>query len=185
MGFHPKGFRATIAFSRCAIGRQAPVLRTQSPIPEPLLDQAARIWWQQFGMRGVSRARAVAADRGAVALDADGRVLGVIGLRGSGGGFLRRPPLLARWLYRAAPATADLVIDGIVAINRREGVGQALVAEALARAIAEGRPGVRAEVRRRNRDGYAFWKAMGFAEVTQGRFGWPWSGTVVVMRRGL
>ncbi len=154
-----------------------------APIPGALLADAALIWGRQFGLW--TRAPLVRAEQGAVAVDEDGRVRGVIGLRDSGGGFLLRMPLLARWLYRAAPPTGDLVIDGIVTLDRRAGIGCALVRAAAARARTTGYPGLRAEVRLRDPVAMGFWRAMGFAEVARGRYGWPWSGMVAVMRRDL
>lgn len=116
-------------------------------------------------------------------MDDRGHVRGVIGFRDRDGGFLAALPLAARWLYRAAPPTADLVIDGIVSLDRGVGIGRSLVQAAVTRAHARGYPGLRAEVRLGNRGGLAFWRAMGFAEIARGRFGWPWSGMVAVMRR--
>ena len=166
--------------------RQDRPCRVVTPIPKALLADAALIWWREFGPPGLrTRAPPVRAERGAVAVDGQGRVRGVVGLRDHGGGFPARVPVLARWLCRAAPPTADLVIDGIVALDRRAGIGRALVRAAAARARAGGHPGLRAEVRSSNPVAMGFWRAMGFAEEARGRYGWPWSGMVAVMRRDL
>lgn len=159
-------------------------MRLLSPIPQPHLSEAARIWWDSFGPRHQrDRVPPVCPSRGVAAIDAQDRVAGVMGLRDSEGGFLLAPPLSLRWLYRAAPPTADLVIDGIVARQRRSGTGRALLAEASRYARASGRPGLRAEVMARNTAAIAFYRALGFCEVTRGRYGRIWSGQVVIMRK--
>ena len=42
----------------------------------------------------------------------------------------------------------------------------------------DGRPGLRAEVRARNRGALAFYDRVGFSERGQGRYGLPWWGQV-------
>ncbi|MDB6182175.1 GNAT family N-acetyltransferase [Paracoccus fistulariae] len=159
-------------------------MRLLSPIPQTHLSEAARIWWHSFGPRHRrDRVPHICPAHGIAAIDAQDRVAGVMGLRDSEGGFLLAPPLSLRWLYRAAPPTADLVIDGIVARQRRAGTGRALLAEAGRRARACGRPGLRAEVLARNTAAIAFYRALGFSELTRGRYGRIWSGQVVIMRR--
>ncbi|SCY79337.1 GNAT family N-acetyltransferase [Paracoccus tibetensis] len=156
-----------------------------SPIPAAHLPAAARLWWAHFG-RARRPPPPMRPDHGIAALDAEGRVAGVLGLRDGSGGLLTDEAAAGwPWLYRAAPETADLVIDG-VAVNRlRSGAGRALVQRASAEARRRGRPGLRAEVRLRNEAALAFWRSLGFVEVTRGRYGWPWSGRVVVMRLAL
>lgn len=153
-----------------------------TPIPAQHLPAAARMWWRRFGPWGTGRAPQMRADRGAAAV-LGGDVVGVMGLRDAGGGFLTATPLLARLFYRAAPPTEDLVIDGIAVSHPRQGTGAALLAHAQARARAQGRTGLRAEVRANNHAALAFWQAMGFMEIARGRYGWPWSGTVLILRR--
>lgn len=141
------------------------------------------LWWRRFGLRGIRRShRPVRAENGAVALDDQNRLRGVMGLRNGAGGFLRHPPRRARLLFRGAPATDDLVIDGILSLEGRRGIGAALLGESIARARQEGRPGIRVEVQARNRTALAFYARQGFAEVLRGRYAWPWSGTVIVLR---
>ena len=120
---------------------------------------------------------------GMVALDDTGGVAGVIGLRDAQGGFPAATPLGARIAFRAAPATADLVVDGIVVRDARQGIGSALLRQALVRAASAGHPGLRAEVRVQNSGAMEFYRAMGFVPVAQGRFGWPWTGQVAILRR--
>lgn len=163
-------------------------MRICHPIPDQSLPDAARLWCARFSA-GLGRRRA-RASHAIVALSAQGQVIGVAGLRDEAGGFLADGPkmgvmALAALLYRPAPPTGDLVIDGITAALRRRGVGRALIAKAGQIAHARGRAGLRAEVRLRNFDALAFYRALGFAEETRGRFGWPWSGVVVVLRRPL
>lgn len=144
------------------------------------------MWWHSFGPRrlrqGLPR---ICPARGVVAIDGQGRLAGVMGLRDADGGFLLSQPLSVRWLYRAAPPTVDLVIDGIVARKCRSGTGRALLTEGIARARQVGRPGLRAEVMARNTSAIAFYLALGFSEIARGRYGWPWTGQVVVMRRAV
>ncbi|MDO5705884.1 MAG: GNAT family N-acetyltransferase [Paracoccus sp. (in: a-proteobacteria)] len=159
-----------------------------TPIPDDLLPQAAAMWWAAFGRaaRPLWPGRVPEADgtRGLVAVDG-GRVVGVTGLRDAGGGFLQVSPDLLAPLFRAAPPTADLVIDGIMVdpMLRRGGVGCAMIGLAARLAAERGHSGLRAEVALRNDGAVAFWRAMGFAETARGRFGWPWGGQVLVMRR--
>lgn len=156
-----------------------------SPVPAAALSGAAALWWRGFGPPLPRRAPPMRAEQGIVALAMDGAVLGVAGLRDQTGGFPRRTPLLARLGFRGAPPAADLVLDGIIVARPRQGIGRALVAAALTRAAAGGHPGLRAEVAARNRPARDFYASLGFVEVARGRFGWPWSGQVLVLRRGL
>lgn len=153
-----------------------------SPIPPHHLPDAARMWWAAFGPIGARPQ--MRAEQGAAAVRG-GDVVGVMGLRDGGGGFLATTPLMARLLFRAAPPTDDLVIDGIAVSQPRQGTGAALLDHALDRARAQGRNGLRAEVRARNHAARAFWQAMGFVEIARGRYGWPWSGQVLSLRRPL
>ena len=154
-----------------------------SPIPDPFLPAAGRLWWRHFGVP-LMRPRGFAAANGAVAL-LGGQVAGVIGWRDHRGGFLQGGTGLALCLYRPAPPTADLVIDGIAVACRRKGLGRALIARAGAEAQTRHRPGLRAEVSLRNAAALAFYRDLGFYEQGRGRFGWPWSGQVLLMVRPL
>jgi GNAT superfamily N-acetyltransferase len=158
-------------------------VKIASPIPAGYLIPAAQLWWAAFAPPLSPGPPLVRACHGIAAIDGAGRLGGVAGLRDAGGGFLAGLPLAARLLYRAAPATADLVIDGIVAARRGQGVGRALVENASHAARRSGHPGLRAEVEVRNHAGMAFYAALGFAEIGRGRFGWPWSGPVALLRR--
>lgn len=152
-----------------------------SPIPDAALPAATRLWWRHFGLPRPCPVLRMRAGHGIAALDGSGNVLGVLGLRDAAGGFpASRLPLP---LFRAAPPTADLVIDGIAVRRMRRGTGRALVARALLEAEWRGHPGLRAEVRLRNCGALEFWRRLGFAEIARGRFGWPWTGQVVVLRR--
>ncbi|WEF23856.1 GNAT family N-acetyltransferase [Paracoccus sp. S3-43] len=159
-------------------------MRITTPIPAPLLGDAARLWWAAFAPPlGAARPPAVRACHGIAAVGADGRLGGVAGLRDANGGFLADQPWLARALYRAAPPTADLVIDGIVVDGPRRGIGRALLDRAVQGARRAGHPGLRAEVEIRNTAAMAFYAATGFAEIGRGAFGWPWSGPVAILHR--
>lgn len=153
-----------------------------TPIPTQHLPAASRMWWAAFGAAG-RRAPQVRPENGTAAVRADGDLVGVMGLRDAGGGFLLATPLVARFMFRPAPATDDLVIDGIAVRDRRRGTGSAMLDYATARARMQGRPGLRAEVQASNHAALAFWQAVGFAEVGRGRYGWPWSGQVLILRR--
>lgn len=158
-------------------------MKILSPIPAPAMPEAARLWWAHFGLRPRARPRRMRPAQGLAALDEGGQVLGVMGLRDTEGGFLAEEGgRMLLWLYRPAPPTADLVIDGIAVGAPRRGTGRALVEGARAEARRRGRPGLRAEVRLRNPGALAFWQSLGFVEVTRGRYGWPWGGRVAVMR---
>lgn len=163
---------------RQAEGRPLSDDRILGPIPAGLLPDAAALWRHSFGGRGDCDPT-----RGLVALDGQGRVAGVMGLRDGQGGFLRQGAGWRGWLYRPAPPTCDLVIDGIAVIDRRAGLGRALVHHALALAARRGFPGLRAEVRMSNPGALAFYQALGFRSETHGRYGLPWWGQVEVLRR--
>ncbi|RNF33615.1 GNAT family N-acetyltransferase [Paracoccus methylarcula] len=151
-----------------------------APVPDAALPQAVLLWRSAFGGgRGVMHARAenaIAAMRGEV-------IEGIVGIRDDRGGFLAVTPPLMRLLFRAAPPTADLVLDGIVVRRSRRGVGRALVTAAEAEARRRHRHGLRAEVQLRNRSAVAFYRSLGFVEEARGRYGWPWSGMVAIMRK--
>ena len=155
-----------------------------SPVPAHVLPQAARLWWASFGT-GRGAPPRMRADHGIVALDAQGRVAGVMGLRDARGGFPARVPWAARIGFRAGPPTADLIVDGIAVRDSRCGIGRALVRAAMARARAAGHPGLRAEVRAGDAGAVAFYRALGFATVASLRFGWPWTGRVLILRRAV
>ena len=145
--------------------------------------EAGRLWRRHFGHIGLGGCKA---EKGAVAVSA-GQVQGVIGFRDHRGGFAQpgRGALvaLAEMLYRPAPSTADLVIAGIAVRRPRCGYGRALIAQAVTQAQLRGRAGLRAEVALRNRRALAFYRKLGFVEEGRGRYGWPWTGIVVILRR--
>lgn len=156
-----------------------------TPIPDRHLHDAARLWvrafppWPRLAPLRIRACHAIAA------IGTDGVVIGVAGFRDHDGGILHPAPMLAGLLYRPAPPTDDLVIDGIVAARPRQGIGRALLAAAADVARRSGRPALRAEVALRNRSAMAFYAAMGFAEADRGAYGWPWCGTVAILRRPL
>ena len=158
-------------------------MQIASPIPDRHLADAARLWSAAFAPplgAGQPRLRAC---HGIAAIETGGRLGGVAGIRDHRGGILADQPWLARVLYRAAPPTADLVIDGIVVDDRRQGIGRALLDRAAQVAHHAGRPGLRAEVEMRNTAAMAFYAATGFVEIGRGFFGWPWSGPVAILHR--
>lgn len=140
--------------------------------------------------------------RALVALAPGGAVIGIAGLRGPQGGFLRLSgagyrAALGPWAgglalaltlsHRAGDRTADLVLDG-VAVRRgwqRRGVARALIAAAEAEARRLGHPGLRAEVEAGNRAALAAWQALGFRIIGRRRLGWIWSAPAFVLRRPL
>ncbi|RJE80425.1 GNAT family N-acetyltransferase [Paracoccus sp. JM45] len=156
-------------------GRQGRIL---SPVPDATLSAAAALWRGHFG--GKNRFDPA---RGVVAIGAEGQVMGVMGLRDGKGGFYCGGDGLLGRLYRPAPPTRDLVIDGIAVSERRIGVGQALVEYACK--IAENRhfPGLRAEVRGSNHGALVFYDRLGFMSQGAGRYGLPWWGQVHILRR--
>ncbi|WP_169308806.1 GNAT family N-acetyltransferase [Paracoccus gahaiensis] len=151
-----------------------------SPIPQALSGQAAALWRGHFGAAGWPRR--ISAAHGLVAVDGRGRVAGVMGLRRAEGGFAQGLPPLPGWLFHPAPATRDLVIDGLAVADPRQGTGGALIAAACAIAARSGHPGLRAEVRARNAGALRFYAAMGFTQIGQGRYGLPWWGQVHLLR---
>lgn len=155
------------------------------PVPEGLHREALHLWWQSFGPPGIRPgSRPIRPENTLVAIGRDGVLAGVMGLRDSRGGFLAKAPACAI-LYRPAPATEDLIVDGIVVSDRRRGIGQALLSEGVRRARANHHLGLRAEVQARNHAARAFYAANGFHEVSKGWFGWPWSGKVLILRRAV
>lgn len=158
-----------------------------TPVPDPLWPQAEALWRRHFAPPGGGQGRP---GHAIAALDASGALSGVMGLRDADGGFWQPAgrgigPGLFRSLFRACPPTEDLVIDGIAAMRLRQGAGRALIEAAMAEAQRRGRPGLRAELRLANGAALAFYRSLGFCEVTRGRYGWPWGGTVLIMRRAL
>lgn len=151
-----------------------------APVPDAVLPQALSLWRSAFGGRhGSMPARA----ENAIALMRGEVIEGVVGLRDHRGGFLAETPPAMRLLFRAAPPTDDLVLDGIVVRKPRRGYGRALIAAAESEARRRRRNGLRAEVRLRDRRAVAFYRSLGFIEESRGRYGWPWSGKVAVMRK--
>ncbi|MBK4216543.1 GNAT family N-acetyltransferase [Paracoccus caeni] len=159
-------------------------MQIRSPIPEEHRDAAALLWWQSFGT-GLRRRTPpeIRPAHGIAAIDRQGTLAGVMGLRDDQGGFLVARPSIIGLLYRPAPPTSDLVVDGIVSARPRQGAGRAMMTEGLDRARAAGRPGLRVEVQASNRTAIAFYASLGFVEIARGGYGWPWTGPVMVMRR--
>lgn len=163
---------------------QGPATSIHHPVPADLLPAVAQMWWSAFAPPFArAAAPAVRADHAIVEIDGRPGIAGVIGLRTGDGGFLRHVPVMARLLFRAAPPTSDLVIDGILARERRTGTGRRLIAAADMFARQGGYPALRAEVQAGNHEALAFYDALGFSSVGSGRFGWPWSGRIVILRR--
>lgn len=187
----------------------APIARVRRGITPAQAQAAAGLYWQAFG--GQMLPLPVRADRGqalllrrlypfrALSAEADGRLVGLIGLRDTAGGLFGPTPADIRdiWpgigggvlsalsrLHRAGPASAELVIDGIVVAPtwRGQGIGAALVRAAMTEAAARGFPGLRAEVAPRNRAGLALYQSLGFTQIARARMGWPWSGRARIMR---
>lgn len=156
-----------------------------TPIPDRHLDAAARLWGHHFlppVLRAQPRLRAC---HGMAAIGGDGALQGVAGFRDHDGGVLADLPWIARHLFRPAPPTADLVIDGIAVASPRRGTGRALLDAMAPIARRAGRPGLRAEVEVGNGPAMAFHAALGFSQIGQGQFGWPWSGPVAILRRSV
>lgn len=151
------------------------------PIPDHLIPAATALWRARFGALGWPRR--IRADHGVVAVDQDGALAGVMGLRDAQGGLARQGPPVPDWLFCTAPPTADLVIDGLAVTRPRRGVGRALIARAARIAALSHHPGLRAEVRAANTGALAFYHATGFVPEGRGRHGPPWWGEVVLLRR--
>lgn len=168
---------------------------------------AAGLWWRGLGRQvlphvparaGIRWARAALRPRAGLAVhDGRGRLIGLAGLRDGSGGLIdwavpMRPVLgplggglgragLALW--RGGPATADLVLDGLVVHPRatRSGVARALLRAALAEAAARGHPGLTVEVLAANRGARALYASEGFAVIARHRLGH--GRAALVMRR--
>lgn len=182
----------------------------QKGVPPGLRRAAAALYWRHFGRQilpvpvparqGIALMRAaMQPDRALVAVSAQGGLLGLVGLRDAGGGFLDPAPghFIAVWgraggrlrhlstaLYRPGRGTADLVLDGLVTHprQRRQGVARALVQAAMAEARAQHRDGLRVEVEARNHTALAAWRALGFQPLPRQRLGWPWAAPAHVLR---
>lgn len=161
-------------------GRQGRIL---SPVPADALPAAASLWREQFGGVQFGGGDRFDPARGVVAITGDGQVTGVMGLRDGQGGFYCGTSGLFGWLYRPAPPTGDLVIDGIAVSERRIGIGQALVEYACRIAVQRHFPGLRAEVRNSNHGALIFYDRLGFVSQGAGRYGLPWWGQVHILRR--
>ena len=171
------------------------------------LPAAAALWWRGMGRQVLPHAPARAGIRwarlalrpqaGLCAHDRHGRLVGLAGLRDGGGGLIdwRVPlsPLLGPlagglgraglMLWRAGPATADLVLDGLAVHPRarRAGMARALIRAALAEAAARGRPGLTVEVLAANRAARELYASEGFVVAVSHR---PGHGRrALVMRR--
>uniref|UniRef100_UPI0012E019C5 GNAT family N-acetyltransferase n=1 Tax=Paracoccus sp. PAMC 22219 TaxID=1569209 RepID=UPI0012E019C5 len=93
-----------------------------------------------------------------------------------GGGSARGGAGVAGWLFRAAPPTGDLVIDGLAVTDPRQGTGRALIEAGALVAARDGRPGLRAEVRARNRGALAFYDRVGFPSAAKAAMACPGGG---------
>lgn len=160
-------------------------MQVTTPIPDSHLDDAARLWGRHFAPPLGRPSPRLRPCHGLAAIGENGVLLGVAGFRDADGGVLAHLPWLARPLFRPAPPTADLVIDGIAVAVARRGIGRALVGRLAQVAREAGHPGLRAEVAGGNAPAMAFHAALGFVEIGRGRFGWPWSGPVAILRRPL
>lgn len=186
-----------------------PIARIRRGIAPAQAQAAAALYWQAFGTQilplrvRATRGQALLMRRlhpfRAISAEADGRVVGLIGLRDTSGGLFGPTPADIRdiWpgiggavlnaltrLHRAGPPSDELLIDGIVVAPacRGQGIGAALVRCAMAEAAARGFPGLRAEVAPRNRAGLALYQSLGFTQIARARIGWPWSGKARIMR---
>ncbi|WP_372802263.1 GNAT family N-acetyltransferase [Paracoccus seriniphilus] len=156
------------------------------PVPDCVMADAAALWWRGFGIwtGGQAAIPAMDAAHGMVAMQGD-QLVGVAGIRDGDGGFLKKIPRFAALAYRAAPATSDMVIDGIIAREMRQGTGRALIGALVELARQRGMGGLRAEVQKSNRGARQFYASLGFVEVGRGRYGWPWTGQVLLLRHDL
>lgn len=166
-----------------------PTLAMIHGLPMSLRRDAANLIWETFGpsiRRRVSdRAgvalvrRTMARDRIIAAVDASGRLVGLTGLRGAEGGLIDLPPRVV-WRSFWTRRTTDMVLDSLVvtAGMRGGGVGRALIDAALAVAAAQGYPGLRAEVARKNQAAIGLYRAAGFFPVSCGP-------RIVVLRRSV
>lgn len=154
-----------------------------TPVPDRHLRGAASLWGRHFAPPGTLAPLRLRACHAIAAIGPDDRLHGVAGFRDECGGALAGLPWLARHLFRPAPPTGDLVIDGIAVASPRRGVGRALLDRAGRIARTAGRPGLRAEVEIRNAPAMEFHAAMGFVEIARGPFGWPWSGPVAILHK--
>lgn len=158
-------------------------MQIATPIPDHHLDAAARLWGRHFAPPVALAQPRLRACHGLAAIGGDGTLCGVAGFRDHDGGVLADLPWLVRHLFRPAPPTADLVIDGIAVASPRRGTGRALLKAMAPIACRAGRPGLRAEVAVGNGPAMAFHAALGFCEIGRGQFGWPWSGPAAILRR--
>lgn len=172
-------------------------IRVQPGVAPSQKAAVARLLWQDFGRRlmpltGRRRAEAwilsaLRPDAAVLALSADD-VVGMIGLRDGTGGLLQTEPA-GLWLalWRAGPATSDLVIDGLVVDPawRRRGIGDTLLAAAMAEARARGYRGIRAEVAAGNHAAQRLFRGAGLETIGRARIGPLWSRHALVMRREL
>lgn len=169
---------------------------------------AAALWWRGMGRQvlpfampraGIGWTRAALRPQAALtAHDAQGRLVGLAGLRDGAGGLidwtLPMQPLLGLWagglgraglmLWRAGPPTMDLVLDGLAVHPRarRAGVARSLLRAALAEAASRGRPGLSVEVLAANRAARWLYASEGFVVVARHRSGH--GRLALVMRRG-
>lgn len=164
---------------------------------------AAALWWRGMGREvfgplparyGIEWAReSLCADAALVARDRAGRLVGLAGLRGRSGGLLgafsgRRGVIsrvagLRLWLWRAGPATADLILDGLVVHPRarRQGIARLLIRAALKEATKHGHPGLQVEVMASNHAARVLYAGEGFSDIARYR-PLPWRRAIVLRR---
>lgn len=177
--------------------RSTPDIRILAGLPLHHRARAAALIWAAFGgsiAPGVGlRAghalvrRSLRRERVLAAVDGSGALLGVVGLRGPGGGLLDPGRALARpianplWLRLGRAVvrlrdgrpgtTADLVLDALVTdpARHRQGVARALIRAAAAQAARAGHPALRAEVAPSNRAALRLYASLGFVETPRRR----------------
>lgn len=169
---------------------------------------AAALWWRGMGQevfscvparRGIGWVNAALRPQAALcAFDISGRLVGLAGLRGSGGGLLdwgvpMRPCLgpmrsalsRARFrLWRGGPATPDMVLDGLAVHpqKQKQGIATLLLQAAVAQASIGGYSGLQVEVDMRNEASLQLHRKAGFQEV--GRFRAGHNRKALVLRKG-
>ena len=171
----------------------------QLGLPEPLRADAARLYWQAFGgklglvMGPEARAlrflhRAIRADQVIVALDAQGRLLGIAGFKTPRGSFASGGPadllavygtfgawwrqVLLGWLSDGVD-NDHFLLDGLCvdASARSQGLGSALLRAICAEARLRGYASVRLDVIDSNLRAVDLYKRLGFAVTARQSIG--------------
>jgi ribosomal protein S18 acetylase RimI-like enzyme len=168
-------------------------------LPDCLREDAARLYWQAFGGKlgrvlGPERlalallGRVMRADHVIVALDADDKLLGLVGFKSPDGAFaggdladlrhvygsfgaLWRAGLL--WLLERDVDNERFLMDGICVADtaRGQGVGTALLEAICAEGFARGYRAVRLDVIDRNMRARALYERQGFEPTRTSRLG--------------